>query len=109
MPVQDNTVLANADDSDPIDPAALRIAESFLETIGFPRERKTFTPAALYELFSKRVAAEGGEPEPSIREWQRRCERGELCAVRPARSYHTTREWLIRHLAARQTAVEVGD
>lgn len=82
-----------------IDPEALASAEEFLREIGTP-QRKTFTPAQLYELVSKRIDPE--HPKGSVRTWQRRMSMGDLRSVRNV----TTWNWLVMFFAVRPEKVD---
>lgn len=93
MPVCGTTVSPSEDTATPahdLDPVAEAIANEYLLTLRVP-PRKKWTPSTLAEDL-------GDTP----RTWQRRCENGELCAVKQGREYIIVRPWLVRYFAARQ-------
>lgn len=74
-----------------VDPVALSLAEEFLKARKVPH-RPQFTPSTLAKDL-------GG----TTRTWQKRCESGEITAVRDGRDFVVVWPWLVRYIAARLT------
>jgi hypothetical protein len=96
MPTRGALASSSEDDSQGLDPAAVAVAEALLSRRHLP-ERKEWTPALL--------SIDLGCDE---RTWQRRCERGELWAIREGRGYVVLREWIVRYYALSWTGAALN-
>lgn len=70
-------------------PEAIRLAEEFLKAKKVPH-RPRFTPSTLAKDL-------GG----TTRTWQKRCESGEITALRDGRNFVVVWPWLVRYIAVR--------